>query len=170
MEPSPDLSIAEEIQNAPTVIPLSMGISTLLNGTLGFSMLIALVFCMPSNIQETLNSETYYPFMSIYTFAVGSTSGATAMVSSLLEKFSTTEHAITLNRSYVRRCSVMFLSHLNQIFKIISKIKHKTNERRRVSSPSLKYSPLLAFSQRLHGCYGHLRAKVDFHFPVILQE
>lgn len=72
---------AEEIQNAPTVIPLSMGISTLLNGSLGFAMLIALLFSMPSDIQSVLNSETYYPFMSIYTYAVGSTSGATAMVS-----------------------------------------------------------------------------------------
>ena len=80
----PDRYVAEEIQNAPTVIPLSMGISTLLNGTLGFAMLIALLFCMPSNIQDTLNSETYYPFISIYTYAVGSKSGATAMVSPCL--------------------------------------------------------------------------------------
>ena len=72
---------AEEIQNAPTVIPLSIGISTLLNGSLGFAMLIALLFCMPSDIPSILNSETYYPFMSVYTYAVGSTSGATAMVS-----------------------------------------------------------------------------------------
>ena len=72
---------AEEIRNAPTVIPLSMGLSTLLNGTLGFAMLIALLFCMPSDIQGTLNSVTFYPFMDIYVHAVGSTAGATAMVS-----------------------------------------------------------------------------------------
>ncbi|KAM0800484.1 amino acid transporter-like protein [Usnea florida] len=73
--------IAEEIQNAPTVIPLSMGISTLLNGSLGFAMLLSLLFCMPSDIDSILNSETYYPFMGVYTYAVGSTSGATAMAS-----------------------------------------------------------------------------------------
>ena len=72
---------AEEIQNAPRVIPLSIGISTLLNGSMGFAMLIALLFCMPNDIQSVMNSETYYPFMSIYTYAVGSTSGATALVS-----------------------------------------------------------------------------------------
>ncbi|CAD6573229.1 MAG: hypothetical protein ASARMPREDX12_005912 [Alectoria sarmentosa] len=72
--------IAEEIQNAPRVIPLSIGISTLLNGSMGFAMLIALLFCMPNDIQSVMNSETYYPFMSIYTYAVGSTSGATALV------------------------------------------------------------------------------------------
>lgn len=59
-----------------------MGISTLLNGSLGFAMLIALLFCMPSDIPSILNAETYYPFMSVYTYAVGSISGATAMVSS----------------------------------------------------------------------------------------
>lgn len=36
---------------------------------------------MPNDIQSVMNSETYYPFMSIYTYAVGSTSGATALVS-----------------------------------------------------------------------------------------
>lgn len=53
----------------------------LLNGSLGFAMLLALLFSMPSDIKSVLNSETYYPFMSIYTYAVGSTSGATALVS-----------------------------------------------------------------------------------------
>ncbi|KAL2043899.1 hypothetical protein N7G274_003419 [Stereocaulon virgatum] len=73
--------IAEEIQNAPIVIPLSMGISTTLNGLLGFAMLIALMFCMPTDISGTLNSDTYYPFMTIYQYAVGSNAGATAMAS-----------------------------------------------------------------------------------------
>lgn len=57
-----------------------MGISTLLNGTLGFAILMALLFCMPSDIQGTLNTNTLYPFMSIYAHAVGSNAGATAMV------------------------------------------------------------------------------------------
>ncbi|KAL6716672.1 hypothetical protein ACLMJK_006240 [Lecanora helva] len=71
---------SEEIQNAATIVPLSMGISTFINGTLGFAMLIALLFCMPYDIQETLDSDTIYPFMNIYAHAVGSNSGATAMV------------------------------------------------------------------------------------------
>ena len=55
----------------------------MLNGTLGFAMLIALMFCMPSDIPETLEAVTFYPFMSIYSYAVGSDRGATAMVSQL---------------------------------------------------------------------------------------
>ena len=60
-----------------------MGVSTMLNGTLGFAMLLALVFCMPSDIPQTLEAVTFYPFMSIYSYAVGSDRGATAMVSRL---------------------------------------------------------------------------------------
>lgn len=58
-----------------------MGVSTLLNGTLGFAMLLALLFCMPNDINSVLTSNTYYPFMNIYAYAVGSNAGATAMVS-----------------------------------------------------------------------------------------
>ena len=57
-----------------------MGISTMLNGILGFAMLIALLFCMPSDISDLVEAVTFYPFMSIYTYAVGSTAGGTAMV------------------------------------------------------------------------------------------
>lgn len=52
---------AEEIKNAPTVIPLSVGISTLLNGSLGFAMLIALLFCMPSDIPSILTQRLTTP-------------------------------------------------------------------------------------------------------------
>lgn len=58
-----------------------MGASTLLNGTLGFAMLLALLFCMPDDIESVLGSNTYYPFMNIYAYAVGSKGGASAMVS-----------------------------------------------------------------------------------------
>ncbi|MCJ1226565.1 hypothetical protein MMC12_003218 [Toensbergia leucococca] len=70
---------AEEILNAQKIIPLSMGLANVLNGTLGFAMLIALLFCMPSDISSVLDADTYYPFMSIYTYAVGSNAGGTAL-------------------------------------------------------------------------------------------
>lgn len=77
-----NIQTAEEIRDAPRVIPLSMGISVLLNGTLGFAMLIALLFCMPNDTASIINSETLYPFMGIYEYAVGSAAGATGMVGS----------------------------------------------------------------------------------------
>ena len=79
----PNSKTAEEIHNAPKVIPISMAFSTMLNGTLGFAMLLALLFCMPDDIESVLGSDTFYPFMNIYAYAVGSNTGATAMVSRL---------------------------------------------------------------------------------------
>lgn len=76
-----DRYTAEEIRNAPTVIPLSMGATTLINGTLGFAMLLALLFCMPSDLDTILGSGTSYPFMKIFAYGVGSKAGATALVS-----------------------------------------------------------------------------------------
>jgi choline transport protein len=72
---------AEEIQDAPRVIPLSMGVSNLLNGAMGFVMLLALLFCMPNSVDSVLNNETFFPFIGIYTYAVGSKAGGTALVS-----------------------------------------------------------------------------------------
>ena len=109
MRLSPRTCEAEEIKNAPTVIPLSMGISTLLNGSLGFAMLIALLFCMPSDIPSILNSETYYPFMSVYTYAVGSQSGATAMVS-----LSNLVSCTTLLLRFLIVQSTAYLSHFRK--------------------------------------------------------
>lgn len=40
---------------------------------------------MPSDINSVLGSNTYYPFMNIYAYAVGSNSGATAMVSRIID-------------------------------------------------------------------------------------
>ena len=72
---------AEEIEDAPRVIPLAIGASTMINGALGFAMLLALLFCMPDDVASTLNSDTYYPFINIYAYALGSNAGATVLVS-----------------------------------------------------------------------------------------
>ena len=75
--------IAEEIQNAPKILPMSMLSSIVFNGSLGFAMLTALLFCM-GNIVEQTQSATGYPVIDIYTYAVGSIGGGTALVSALL--------------------------------------------------------------------------------------
>ena len=146
---------AEKTQNAPTVIPLSIGIWTLLNGSLDFVMLLALLFCMPSDIQSILNSETYYPFMNVYTYAVRSTSGAAAIVRPFnsccdvpcflnalchpdLPVDNTTKAYIHMDRFLVR-------------FRSGSRL---LRYRRLVSSSSHKYSPQSALSQRRHKCCG----------------
>lgn len=71
--------LAEEIENASTVIPRSMCISVILNGLLGFGMCIALLFCL-GDIETALKSPTGYPFLQIYTDATGSSAAGTGMV------------------------------------------------------------------------------------------
>ncbi|KAI9665518.1 MAG: hypothetical protein M1831_001660 [Alyxoria varia] len=110
----------EETRNAQTVIPLSMGVSTTLNGVLGFAMLIALMFCAPAEIESTLDSETSYPFMSIYLHAVGSAAGATGMaiVVILTEIFATVGVVATASRmlwAFAREGGLPFSSYIARV-------------------------------------------------------
>lgn len=74
--------LAEEIENASTVIPKSMLASVTLNGSLGFGMVIATLFCL-SDAEAALKSPTGFPFIEVFLNATESRSGATAMVSLL---------------------------------------------------------------------------------------
>ncbi|CAG8224737.1 unnamed protein product [Penicillium salamii] len=67
--------MAEEIHNAAIVLPRAIMLSVLINGILGFSMLIAILFCM-GNIQDALNTPTGYPFIEIFFHSTGSITGA----------------------------------------------------------------------------------------------
>ena len=71
--------MCEEIANASTVVPRSMIISIALNGALGFSMLIAVLFCI-GDISTALGTNTGFPFIEIISQAVQNLSGSTAMV------------------------------------------------------------------------------------------
>ena len=53
--------------------------SILLNGVLGFGMLIAVLFSA-GKIDQALDSPTKYPYIEIFAQAVGSYKGATGMV------------------------------------------------------------------------------------------
>ena len=72
--------MSEEIQNASKIVPRAMISSMLLNGVLGFGMLIAVLFCL-GDITAALESPTGYPFMEIFLQATGnSVSGSTVMI------------------------------------------------------------------------------------------
>lgn len=75
--------MAEEVQNAPVVIPRAILFSVCINGALGFGMVIATLFCM-RDIDEALNTPTGYPFIEIFRQASGSRAGAVGMTSVLL--------------------------------------------------------------------------------------
>jgi amino acid transporter len=75
--------MAEEVKDASVAIPRAIMLSVLINGTLGFSMLIAVLFCL-EDVDAALNSPTGYPFMEIFYQATDSVSGALGMSSILL--------------------------------------------------------------------------------------
>ncbi|KAK2598596.1 hypothetical protein N8I77_011994 [Diaporthe amygdali] len=72
------IHMAEEIRNAAVVIPRSILTGITINGSLGFAMLIAILYCM-GDIDEALAANPSYPFMAIFQSATGSTAGATVM-------------------------------------------------------------------------------------------
>ncbi|KAE8373717.1 amino acid/polyamine transporter I [Aspergillus bertholletiae] len=75
--------MAEEVANATVAIPRAVLLSVLINGTLGFTMLIATLFCM-GNIEEAINTPTGYPYIEIFHQATDSIAGAVGMASVLL--------------------------------------------------------------------------------------
>jgi choline transport protein len=57
--------------------------SIMLNGVLGFALLIALLFCL-GNIDDALTSPTGFPFIEIFVQATNSISAATGMTCVIL--------------------------------------------------------------------------------------
>ncbi|KAL8949614.1 MAG: hypothetical protein Q9222_004289 [Ikaeria aurantiellina] len=74
--------MAEEIRGANLVIPWCMLSTTLLNGILGFAMLVVVLF-VTTTIDAALESTTGalgFPFMQIFQDATGSLAGASVLI------------------------------------------------------------------------------------------
>ncbi|KAI1120828.1 putative GABA permease [Nemania abortiva] len=72
------IHMSEEIHNAATVLPRSLLIGLMLNGTLGFAMLIAVLYFI-GDIEQALAENPLYPFMAILKNGTNSTPGAAAI-------------------------------------------------------------------------------------------
>ena len=72
--------MSEEIQGAALVVPRSLMSSILINGALGFAVLIATLFSL-DNVEKALKTPTNYPYMQVFIDSTGSVAGATAMAS-----------------------------------------------------------------------------------------
>jgi amino acid transporter len=70
--------MAEETKNAQKVIPISIMLSLMINGVMGFAMLIATLFCI-GNIQDAIESKTGYPFIEIFYQGTDSIAGSCVM-------------------------------------------------------------------------------------------
>ncbi|KAK5988393.1 Choline transport-like protein [Cladobotryum mycophilum] len=75
--------LSEEIHNPSVVVPRSIMMSIMINGTLGLAMNFAILFCM-GDLQKALASPTGYPFMEIFYQATGSLGGTAAMTSIII--------------------------------------------------------------------------------------
>ncbi|KAI1416836.1 amino acid transporter [Hypoxylon sp. FL1857] len=76
-------SMSEEIQNAAVIVPRAMVFTVILNGILGFGILVAVLFCI-GDVDAALASPTGFPFMEIFEQGVGSERGAQTMASILV--------------------------------------------------------------------------------------
>ena len=114
--------MAEEIKNADLVVPWCMVGTTVLNGAVGFGMIIAVLF-VTTNIDDALESATGaigYPYMDIFYTATGSRGGASVMIAIII--FMTQAGAIaalaTSSRliwSFARDRGLPFWRHISKV-------------------------------------------------------
>ena len=81
------IHMSEEVKNAAVVVPYSMIASVLINGVLGFGMLVAMVFCLGDIDKISSTPPTQYPFMAVFAQAAGSSSGGAGMVAVIIFMF-----------------------------------------------------------------------------------
>jgi choline transport protein len=74
------IHLSEETRNATTVIPWSLITTLLINGSFGFAMIIATLFCM-GDLDAALAEDSHYPFMPIIRRALDSTAGGVILSS-----------------------------------------------------------------------------------------
>jgi len=77
--------MSEEIQSATTVVPRALMYTIFINGSLGFAMIIALMFCL-SDVDGAMAAMNtmFYPFLQILYSSVQSRTGACILASIIL--------------------------------------------------------------------------------------
>ena len=70
--------MAEEVSNPALNIPRAILGAMLINGAVGFMMMITILYCL-GNIDKVTNTDTGFPFIQIFADSVGNTAGATVM-------------------------------------------------------------------------------------------
>jgi choline transport protein len=70
---------AEEVRDASKVVPRVMISTVILNGIMGFVMVVTFCFCI-TDLQAALDTSTGYPFIEVFYAATNSKAGTTVMV------------------------------------------------------------------------------------------
>lgn len=78
-----NMIVGEEVRKSAKTIPKVLILTILINGTMAFGFLIALLFSV-GDIEAALDSNTGYPIIQIFYQATGSTQGATVMMSAII--------------------------------------------------------------------------------------
>ncbi|KAF4624851.1 hypothetical protein G7Y89_g13317 [Cudoniella acicularis] len=71
--------MSEEIRNAAVIVPRTMIFSIMLNGILGFAMLVAILFRL-GDVEIVFATPSGFPFMAVFQQAVGANGGADTMI------------------------------------------------------------------------------------------
>jgi choline transport protein len=71
--------MAEEVKDASVTVPRMMMASVLVNGLLGFVVLVTYCFSIQNVESQVVASEAPYPFVDVFAIATGSTAGAIGM-------------------------------------------------------------------------------------------
>lgn len=111
--------MSEESENSSLAVPCSIVTSILVNGSLGFGILLATLYGL-GDIDAILKSPTGFPYMEIFVQATGSIHGSTAMASLIvvLTICSTVGFVATFSRmiwSFARDRGLSFPSFLSKV-------------------------------------------------------
>ncbi|GMF72543.1 unnamed protein product [Aspergillus oryzae] len=77
------IHLCEEMKDPRTDIPLAMVGAVLINGTMGFGFLVAILFCM-GDLKSALDTTTGYPIIEIFYNITGNSHSATALCSTIV--------------------------------------------------------------------------------------
>jgi choline transport protein len=75
--------LAEEVSNAAVNIPKAIIGAMLINGAVGFAMMVTILYCL-GDVDSVLNTRTEFPFIQIFFNSVGNIAGATVMAAVVL--------------------------------------------------------------------------------------
>lgn len=75
--------MAEETKDASIIVPRCMIWSYLLNGSMGFAMLITYCFCL-TDVEAALESKSGFPYIYVFQSGTGSTGGAVGLTSVII--------------------------------------------------------------------------------------
>ncbi|KAF2188344.1 choline transport protein [Zopfia rhizophila CBS 207.26] len=78
------IHMSEEIRNASRVVPWATISSVLVNGLLGFGMILGVLFSLGNDLKGVLKTPYGYPFIQIFMNSTRSTAATTALASLLL--------------------------------------------------------------------------------------